>query len=891
MSRMDNWSERGQEFLPQSGQESNLSFSIEQLWRIAKFSPDENQKQAILHTVGPLYLPAGPGSGKTRVLLWRTLNLIVFHGVHPEAIFLSTFTEKAALQLKEGLRVLLGMVTNLTGAPYDLSQMYVGTVHSLCQRLLADRRFYPHRQRGKVPVLLDDLDQYFHLSNRRRWNELTKVAELGDAPEQSINSLFSGKASPSKYLAVTNCLQLFNRLSEEGRDPHWAKQRTQDPRLQTLLEMYAQYRQSLEGNGTIAQTDFALLQQKASLLLLEFAGAGDVFKHVIIDEYQDTNTIQEQIFFQLSAGHKNICVVGDDDQALYRFRGATVENFVEFPQRCRSYLNVPPRTIPLNTNYRSRRGIVSFYTRFMSLCDWQKNGDPSQSYRVTNKNIHAASNDDRTAVISSTPAEPLEVCQEIALLVRRLLDERKVENANQIAFLYPSLKYNGAMTDQVRRMKEALEAQGLKVYAPRASRFLEVDEAVALFGLYLHIFGKPDRGQYSGVDYNAFQDWLSSAQQTAKELMEHDAQLASFVQHRRANIEGVMADFEALSYVVKQHQWDLQAPYDIAVMKRPLYEAPKLSEQARRALSSQYFERLIQKRREEGKPVTLQYIINRATSLDWNVLDLFYQLCGFEHFKRMFDLAESGEDEGHICNLGLISQYLARFIDQYSAIITASLLQNGGLQKLFFGLYLYTLFRRGEAEYEDADDPFPKGRIPFITIHQSKGLEFPVVILGNPRKENRGPQAVEKLVHPLLEREGEPLERMPEFDTMRMFYVALSRAKNLLVIAHFKGRGQRMNPPFQALLGERFPKIPEFDLSTLPEAKLDDKELPKNYSYTGDFLLYKKCPRQYMILRKYGFVPSRSQTMMFGNLVHKTLDDLHQYLIWLRSQAKNETSR
>ncbi|MGH7453438.1 MAG: UvrD-helicase domain-containing protein, partial [bacterium] len=166
MSRMDNWPERGQEFLPQSGQENNLSFFIEQLWRIAKFSPDENQKQAILHTEGPLYLPAGPGSGKTRVLLWRTLNLIVFHGVHPEAIFLSTFTEKAALQLKEGLRVLLGMVTNLTGAPYDLSQMYVGTVHSLCQRLLADRRFYPHRQRGKVPVLLDDLDQYFYLSNR-----------------------------------------------------------------------------------------------------------------------------------------------------------------------------------------------------------------------------------------------------------------------------------------------------------------------------------------------------------------------------------------------------------------------------------------------------------------------------------------------------------------------------------------------------------------------------------------------------------------------------------------------------------------------------------------------------------------------------------------------------
>jgi superfamily I DNA/RNA helicase len=485
--------------------------------------------------------------------------------------------------------------------------------------------------------------------------------------------------------------------------------------------MYDHYRHSLDSNG-IPQTDLSLLQQKAYLVLSEFEGAVDVFKHVIIDEYQDTNTVQELIFFHLAARSKNICVVGDDDQALYRFRGATVENFVEFPQRCRDRFGVLPRILPLVTNYRSRKQIVDFYTKFMTLCDWRRPDNPAQSFRVGGKQIRSHSNDNSIAVVASTPAKPEDACQEIVGLVRRLLKEGKVQNENQIAFLYPSLKY----------------------------------------------------------------------------------------------------------------------------------------------------------------------IINRATALDWNLLDLFYQLCGFEHFKAMFDLAERGRDEGPICNLALISKYLSRFNDEYVSILTAELLEKDGFERLFFCFYLYALFRRGESEYEDADDPFPKGRIPFITIHQSKGLEFPVVILANPRKDDHGPPAVEKLVHPFLNRKGEPLDRIAEFDAMRMFYVALSRAKNLVVIAHFKGQGQRMNAPFKELLEDDFPRIPALDWETLPAAQLDDVELPKNYSYTGDFLLYLQCPRQYMVYRKYGFAPSRSLTMMFGNLVHRTLDDLHQYLISLKNFKMTE---
>lgn len=207
---------------------SNHSLTIERLWAEVGFEPNLAQRAAILHGDGPLYLPAGPGSGKTRVLLWRALNLIVFHGVPTDAIYLSTFTEKAARQLKEGLRTLLGLVSNFTGRPYDISQMYVGTVHSLCQRLITDRRFYRERQRSRPPNLLDDLGQHLYLYRPSRWEALTGEAGFDDDAAGQINALF-GHNSSFRHHAVTHALALFNRLSEECLMPDQVADVVDDP--------------------------------------------------------------------------------------------------------------------------------------------------------------------------------------------------------------------------------------------------------------------------------------------------------------------------------------------------------------------------------------------------------------------------------------------------------------------------------------------------------------------------------------------------------------------------------------------------------------------------------------------------------------------------------------
>ena len=848
--------------------------SLEDLFAQVGFEPNKNQREAIAHTDGPLFLVAGPGSGKTRVLLWRTVNLIVFHGIAPDRIFLGTFTEKAAKQLRDGLVSLLGLVTNSTGQTFDTSKMYVGTVHSLCNRILTDRAFSPGRARADAPVVMDALDQYFHIASGSFWRAARAHLEFSgevEALRELVNAQFEEHPTPSKHKAVSNLVSLFNRFSEENLQPQDLLEKVPaEERL--LVSLYELYRIRLGGK----RVDLSLLQQAAfEVLVADDRGAG-VFDHVVVDEYQDTNAIQEKIFLRLAARSKNLCVVGDDDQALYRFRGATVENFVQFPDRCRQHLGTVPRRIELNTNYRSRERIVAFYGRFMEQADWRR--PEGGHYRLQDKGVRAHSDDTGTAVVASTAGPPEVVAAEVAALVRQILDTGRVGDPNQIAFLFPSLK-----SVAVERLERALAAVGLKVYAPRAKRFLEADEPTAVIGLLGLIVGRPPRNlDFDRGGYREFHNWLDACGDQASALLKSDARLHTFVRERQAELAVIQKDYASFAKVIQKEGWSLEDPYRPAEHKRPLLSAPGLSNRAKRALGTAYLDRVAADRVRRGNPFPLRYVISRVTSVDWGLLDLFYRLVGFDHFKAMFDLAERGADEGPVCNLALTSQYLARYADTFPSVITASAFEGDRLQHGFYHAFLFALFRLGEGEFEDAEDPFPKGRIPFLTIHQSKGLEFPVVVLGNLYPVKRAVRRVETLVRPYLPSGGEPLDRMGDFDAMRMFYVALSRAKSLLVVPHAKGQGQQIDPGFRELLRGNISRIASLDVGTIPLARQESSEMARRYSYTGDYLAYLRCPRQYMLFNKYEFAASRTQTMFFGSLVHQTIEDLHNRLIAAR---------
>ena len=215
---------------------------------------------------------------------------------------------------------------------------------------------------------------------------------------------------------------------------------------------------------------------------------------------------------------------------------------------------------------------MEFYGEFIQQCDRSKPERNGGSFRITEKQVKAQSKDGEVSVVATSPDSPESACAEIARLARDLLKKGKVADPNQITFLYPSLK-----TVQVGRMIKALEDVGLKVYAPRANPFLKVDEAVALFGVFLRLFGRPEKGDYSGKDYDAFHDWLDNCQAKADELLADDPALVRFIRERQREIETVIADHAALQATLASEGWSRQTSFALGTMLPALLATEGLS--------------------------------------------------------------------------------------------------------------------------------------------------------------------------------------------------------------------------------------------------------------------------------------------------------------------------
>lgn len=755
------------------------------------------QQQDVIKTLdGPLLIVAGPGSGKTFCLVERTANLIESRDIAPERILVSTFTEKVAKELKTRIAERL----RLSGKAINPLDLTIGTLHSIFLDLIDEFRAFSRIRRNHT--VLDQFDQQYFVYQR-----LTEFRAI-----EGLEAIVRPSANMSSWMTAERLCLTLNKLSEEAiASPSLAK--AQSVELQIIGRAYDLYMSLLEQYNYI---DFSTIQVEM-LRLLELPEIADQlasrFDFLMIDEYQDTNTIQERIVLKLAAKHGNLCVVGDDDQSLYRFRGASVRNILEFPTR---FTTATCKQIYLTKNYRSHPEIVEFYNRWMELADWQ---GKDRSYRFP-KVIEAESSDraKRPVVfkVSGTGGDN-NWEQETVVFLNKLRSDGIIKDWNQVAFLFRSVR-----NPKVVQFANDLEAAGIPIYAPRSNMYFEREEIRLLIGALVFMF--PQYGSIRATREGMQLEVWTFYDQCLREFMEH-----------------------------------LKSGTDTQI-------GPWIKDQARKHLTM-------------------------SDNTNYSFAGLFYDLIQFPSFSRYLgeDIAHGGvRDSRPARNIAKFSRLLNKYEYLYNVIVLQPERLDRDLKTLL-NLFLRFLWDGGIDEYEDEAEYAPSGCVSLMTIHQSKGLEFPIVIVGS---MDAVPRRQQSMVDDMLEAEFgdgepfEPLDRVKTFDFWRLFYTAFSRAQNMLILTCQentpKGRGQR-NVPSEYFRPVYVPlqswRTLTFDPSLVTLAKIKETNLKQSYSFTSDILIYEACPQQYRFFKDLEFAPVRTNAIVFGTLVHQTIEDIHKAVL------------
>ncbi len=280
------------------------------------------QKEAVFHYEGPLLILAGAGSGKTRVLTHRVAWLIEEKQVNPWNIMAITFTNKAAGEMRDRVETMLG------GA---LGGVWVATFHSTCVRIL--RRYIDRIGFGTNFTIYD-----------------------GDDQKTIIKEICKRFQIDTKLYRERFFMAAISAAKDELLSPDdYAKQVHGDTRKQKVAEVYREYQKQLRASNALDFDDLIFrtveLFQKDAEVLEQYQ---DRFRFIMVDEYQDTNTAQFKLVSLLAAKYRNLCVVGDDDQSIYRFRGANIQNILSFEE-----VYPDAKVIRLEQNYRSTQNILT----------------------------------------------------------------------------------------------------------------------------------------------------------------------------------------------------------------------------------------------------------------------------------------------------------------------------------------------------------------------------------------------------------------------------------------------------------------------------------------------------------------------------------------------------
>jgi DNA helicase-2/ATP-dependent DNA helicase PcrA len=728
----------------------------------------ENAVRAPLHP--PMFIVAGPGTGKTTVLALRVLKLILVDGVRPAGVMATTFTRKAAGELRSrilawGYSTINSARTRAVGNPQllhrltdiDINGVVVGTLDAIAEEFIADTRPLG----GITPTTIEA----FIARSIMRRQGLFAQQRFQSAPLQTFISQFvpTFPGAGSLRAKLEFALPFADRVRHDEIDLT-AVAGTDEGAL-VLADAITDYFQHLENRhlADFARLEALLLQRlRADQLVRVTEG----LQAILIDEFQDTNFLQEQIYFDLcTRSNGSLTVVGDDDQSIFRFRGATVELFANFAQRIVASLGAAwqPHRVDLRSNYRSTAAVID-------LCNSFVQADPTFSAaRVANKQplVLAGQQRDqpRFPVLGMFRAD----CDVLATDLATFLGDvfrgqgRQIQCANETlelrsgaagdfgdaVLLSRSIKEfafaagaNPPRERLPRKLRRLLsQAHGVPVFNPRGRTLYEVEAVSRLLGLGLLCID-PGGANRQGI--------ATMSPAVRLRLQSWEAAAAAFVQSNPA--PGGLPSFVA--------DWRNRVARSMAAWPR-----------------------------------------------EWPLLDLIFTLITW--------IPELQNDPEGQVYLEAIARTVAE-VGQFAPYSAQILQGQGAHDARSVTIAIRNVFESvadGQIDVdEDVMPHVPRSYFPMMTIHQAKGLEFPLVIVdvGSDYRTNspaqvpqRYPQvgdslhAVEDYVAPFCpvgpaRTQRAAVDRAWD-DLRRLYYVSFSRAQNALLLVGLTS--QLSNPP------------------------------------------------------------------------------------------------
>ena len=809
---------------------------------------NENQQKVVEYNGNkPLLVEAGPGSGKTRVIIERVKFLINELKVNPSSLLVITFTRKAANELKD--RLSEDIPKNI------INEMQISTIHSFCLDFL--------KKRGNVTNLIDDdsgekrrlfIQKYkyklgfkneFYLADYQIPSVINKFDEYTTFKVDIgglIDYIKQTRPIDKEYVDFVNSFKFFP--SKKVRENEKFKKSWYNARFLQTPKAYVKYLELLDLFNAV---DYNTVQIKFLESLKE--NPETQYTNILVDEFQDTDPVQAEIFEILLKNAESFTAVGDVDQSIYSFRGSFRDYFEEFYNKYNAEL------ISLNYNYRSTNNIIRTSEAFIK----------PQRKEYSKKYLVGARNEDKASYILES-LDPQEEAQKIFNLIKDLKDNGKIRQYSDVAILYRSIVSNKNIPFLIDEFKK----NDISYHISGTEDLIESDEVKSILTLFYYIARKLD---YSYGMSNLEKEWLN---------------LRAF-----CGIDFI-PKFRKLAVETKRYLMELQENFENDVLKTEKEVYFELTgKKSRKKKFNGVFTRnedvLIEIFKRVNKPVVdldliedtgdreffteLEKLRENVFSSDeedkLTILEVYYELlnlCGY------FDdlVINNGDYELELENLSKIS----RTIFNYESIISAN-----DVRGLFF--FLTNVIEGYGTSSSDVDG------VQLMTVHKAKGLEFPVTIVSSlseynfplaPRDPMREKDNINKddtFYTPNKFLEYKDCSDADEVnlglaEENRVIYVAMTRTQDILVLSVVGKMPEEI-----CKISNYFNKNLDLDNMSISSVGSKPEENKLNLSYSS-FADYNNCPWRYNLLNKLHFKVSQKEVTKMGSIIHEALDVINQ---------------